>query len=161
VTVSLSPSRRAWQRFRRNRLGFGSFVIFCTLFVLSLGAELISNDKPLVARYDAAWYFPILKSAPETTFGGDFETPTDFLDPFIRAAVCTRPGNWALYPLNPYHHGTIDYFRQGAEPRATIRRQLAGHGRPGSRRGGPADLWLPHLGTVCAGPHRHRHRAWA
>ena len=47
VTVSLSPSRRAWQRFRRNRLGFGSFVIFCTLFVLSLGAELISDDKPL------------------------------------------------------------------------------------------------------------------
>ena len=115
VTVSLSPSRRAWQRFRRNRLGFGSFVIFCTLFVLSLGAELISNDKPLVARYDAAWYFPILKSAPETIFGGDFETPTDFLDPFIREQFA-KSGNWALYPPNPYHHSTIDYFAKAPNP---------------------------------------------
>ena len=54
-----SPSARAWQRFRRNRLGFGSLIIFVTLFVMSLGAELLSNDKPLVVRFDGQWYFPV------------------------------------------------------------------------------------------------------
>ena len=122
VTVSLSPSRRAWQRFRRNRLGFGSFVIFCTLFVLSLGAELISNDKPLVARYDSAWYFPILKSAPETTFGGDFETPWANAKQLATRDIeaiqeqFAKSGNWALYPPNPYHHSTIDYFAKAPNP---------------------------------------------
>ena len=50
--TSNSPSRRAWLRFKRNRLGFWSLVAFCTLVVLSLGAELISNDRPLIVRYE-------------------------------------------------------------------------------------------------------------
>ena len=95
--VSLSPSQRAWRRFRRNRLGFWSLLIFSTLFVLSLGAELISNDKPLIARYEGQWHVPILISEPETTYGGDFQTPTDYLDPFIQQQF-RQPGNWALYP---------------------------------------------------------------
>ena len=117
VPVSLSPSRRAWQRFRRNRLGFWSLVVFCVLFALSLGAELISNDKPLVARYNGQWYFPILKSAPETTFGGDFPTPTDYLDPFIQHKLA-EPGNWALYAPNPYGPKTLNYFAKAPNPSA-------------------------------------------
>lgn len=113
--ISPSPSRRAWSRFQRNRLGFWSLVIFCTLFVLSLGAELISNDKPLIARYDGQWYVPILKSVPETTFGGDFQTPTDYLDPFIQQQFA-KPGNFAIYPVNPYHHSTINYFAKEPNP---------------------------------------------
>lgn len=116
-TVSLSPWQRAWQRFRRNRLGYWSLLIFGVLFVLSLGAELISNDKPLVARYDGQWYFPILHNVPETAFGGDFQTPTDYLDPFIRQQFA-KPGNWALYPPNPYHYGTINYFAKEPNPSA-------------------------------------------
>ncbi len=115
AAVSLSPSQRAWQRFRRNRLGFWSLVVFCTLFVLSLGAELISNDKPLIARYNGQWHVPILKSVPETVFGGDFQTPTDYLDPFIQQQFA-RPGNFAIYPPNPYHHGTINYFAKEPNP---------------------------------------------
>ncbi len=115
AAVSLSPSQRAWQRFRRNRLGFWSLVVFCTLFVLSLGAELISNDKPLIARYNGQWYVPILKSVPETTFGGDFQTPTDYLDPFIQQQFA-KPGNLAIYPPNPYHHSTINYFAKEPNP---------------------------------------------
>lgn len=115
AAVSLSASQRAWRRFRRNRLGFWSLVVFCTLFVLSLGAELISNDKPLIARYNGQWYVPILKSVPETTFGGDFQTPTDYLDPFIQQQFA-RPGNFAIYPLNPYHHSTINYFAREPNP---------------------------------------------
>jgi microcin C transport system permease protein len=118
--VSLSPSRRAWGRFRRNRLGFVSLVLFCVLFVVSLGSELISNDKPLLARYEGQWYVPILSNVPETTFGGDFQTPTDFLDPFIQQQFA-KPGNWALYPINPYHHSTINYFAKDPTPSAPTR----------------------------------------
>ena len=100
--VSLSPSRRAWLRFRRNRLGYWSLLIFCTLFVLSLGAELISNDKPLIARHHGQWYVPILHNVPETVFGGDFETPTDYLDPFIQQQFA-KPGNFALYQIGRAH----------------------------------------------------------
>lgn len=113
--VSLSPSRRAWLRFKRNRLGFWSLLLFCALFFVSLGAELISNDKPLLARYNGQWYVPILSNVPETEFGGDFKTPTDFLDPFIQAQFA-KPGNWALYPPNPYHHSTLNYFAKEPNP---------------------------------------------
>jgi microcin C transport system permease protein len=64
-----SPSARAWQRFRRNRLGFGSLIIFVTLFILSLGAEFLSNDKPLVVRFEGQWYFPVVQTLPEKVFG--------------------------------------------------------------------------------------------
>lgn len=123
--VSLSPSQRAWQRFKRNRLGFWSLTLFCALFVLSLGAELISNDKPLVARYNGQWYLPILSTVPETAFGGDFQTPTDYLDPFIQQQFA-KPGNWALYPLNPYHHSTINYFAKDPTPSAPTRENWLG-----------------------------------
>ena len=115
ATASLSPSALAWQRFRRNRLGFVSLVLFVLLFVISLAAEFVSNDKPLVARYQGQWYAPVFKNPPETAFGGDFATPTDFLDPFIRQQF-QQPGNWAIYPLNPYHHGTLNYFAKEPNP---------------------------------------------
>ena len=113
--VSLSPTRRAWRRFARNRLGYWSLLLFCVLVVLSLGAELISNDRPLVVRYAGQTYWPLWKDYPETTFGGDFQTPTDYLDPFIRAQL-SRDGNWALYTLNPYGKNTINYFAQAPNP---------------------------------------------
>ena len=83
--------------------------------MLSLGAEVISNDKPLLVRYQGQWYLPIAQTLPETTFGGDFATPTDFLDPYIRQQLA-RPGNWALYPPNPYHHSTLNYFAKEPNP---------------------------------------------
>ncbi len=109
----MSPSRRAWLRFRRNRLGFYSLVAFVVLVALSLAAELISNDKPLLVRYEGQYYLPLVQSYPETTFGGDFETPTDYLDPFIREQL-SRGDNFAVYPLNPYGPNTLNYF--AAEP---------------------------------------------
>jgi microcin C transport system permease protein len=115
ATVSVSPSRRAWLRFKRNRLGFYSLVIFCTLVVLSLFAEVLSNDKPLVAVYSGTTYFPLVKDYPEKTFGGDFETATDYLDPFIKEQFA-KPGNWAIYPPNPYGHKTINYFAKSPNP---------------------------------------------
>ncbi len=113
--VSISPGRRAWLRFKRNRLGFYSLVIFCTLVALSLVAEVLSNDKPLVAVYNGTTYFPLVKEYPEKTFGGDFETATDYLDPFIKEQFA-KPGNWAIYPPNPYGHKTINYFAKSPNP---------------------------------------------
>jgi len=96
-------------------LGYGSLLLFVVLFFLSLLAEVLSNDKPLIARYQGHWYAPIVQNLPETTFGGDFDSPTDFLDPFIQAQF-ELPGNWALYPPNPYHHSTLNYFAKQPNP---------------------------------------------
>ena len=112
---STSPSRRAWLRFRQHRMGYWSLVLFSILVVLSLAAEVFSNDKPLVARYEGHWYFPIVESVPETRFGGDFDTPTDFLDPFI-VHQFDKPGNFAIYPINRAHHRTVNYFAKQPNP---------------------------------------------
>ena len=117
IQASPTPSRRAWQRFRHNRLGHWSLVIFCVLVVLSLFAELLSNDRPLVVRYEGQTYWPMVHDYPETTFGGDFETPTDYLDPFIREQI-TRGENWAVYAPNPYGPKTLNYFAKSPNPSA-------------------------------------------
>lgn len=101
--------RRAWLRFRRNRRGYYSLWIFLVLFVISLFAEVLSNDKPLLVKYQGEYYFPILVAYPETTFGGDFDTEADYLDPYVRDRI-TAAGNWAIYPPNPYSFDTINYF---------------------------------------------------
>lgn len=125
AAVQVSPGRRAWRRFRRNKLGFRSLVIFVVLLVLSLFAEVISNDKPLVVRYDGQFYFPLVQSYPETTFGGDFPTETDFHDPFIRRQL-SAGDNWAVYPPNPYGSKTINYFAKDPNPSGPTRENLLG-----------------------------------
>jgi microcin C transport system permease protein len=119
-TISPSPGRRAWLRFRRNRLGFYSLVVFCILVLISLFAEVISNDKPLVVHYKEGYYFPLVKDYPETLFGGDFETPTDYLDPFIQEKL-SKDGNWAIYPINRYGSKTLNYFAKSPNPSAPSR----------------------------------------
>lgn len=121
----VSPGRRAWRRFKRNKLGFWSLVIFSILLVLSLLAEVISNDKPLVVRYNGQLYFPMVQSYPETTFGGDFETETDFLDPFIREQL-SKGDNWTLYAPNPYGSKTLNYFAKEPNPSRPTRDNLLG-----------------------------------
>jgi microcin C transport system permease protein len=114
-SVSASPSRRAWMRFRRNRVGSVSLVLFLAMVVLSLFAEVLSNDKPLLAKYEGQWLVPIVSNVPETKLGGDFETPTDYLDPFIQAQF-EKQGNFALFPPNRYHHSSLNYFSKEPNP---------------------------------------------
>ncbi|MCX7742776.1 MAG: ABC transporter permease [Tepidimonas sp.] len=123
--LSLSPARRAWRRFRRHRLGFGSLLVLATMVVLSLAAELISNDRPLVVHYEGQWYWPLWRDYPETTFGGDFETPADYLDPDLRQRL-NQGGNWALYPPNPYGAQTLNYWAPGPHPAPPNRANLLG-----------------------------------
>ena len=125
VSISPSPGKRAWQRFKRNRLGYWSLVVFCVLVVLSLLAEVLSNDRPLVLRYNGQTYFPLVKDYSEKTFGGDFETATDYLDPFIRAQLA-KDGNWAIYPPNPYGPKTLNYFAKYPNPSGPSRDNLLG-----------------------------------
>ncbi len=115
LASSLSPGQRIWQRFRSDRRGYFSLIIFSILFVLSLFSELISNDRPLIARYDGQILFPIAKDYSEKAFGGDFDSPADYLDPFIRQQLA-RDGNWALYPLNHYRHDTVIYLAKAPNP---------------------------------------------
>ena len=125
VSQSPSPGRRAWLRFRRNRLGYWSLVVFTTLVVLSLFAEVLSTDKPLVVRYEGQTYFPVLRDYSEKTFGGDFETPADYLDPFIRERI-TEGRNWAVYAPNPYGPKTLNYFATSPNPAAPSRENFFG-----------------------------------
>jgi microcin C transport system permease protein len=115
--ASPSPSRRAWLRFKRNKLGYWSLLIFCVLVVASLFAEVLSNDRPLVVRYEGQTYLPLFNDYPETVFGGDFESNTDYLDPFIRERL-TQDGNWAVYAPNPYGPKTLNYFAKEPNPSA-------------------------------------------
>ena len=124
-TVSLSPNRRAWLRFRRNRVGYVSLWIFIAMLLLSTIAELISNDRPLVARYDGEIYFPMFRNQPETRFGGDFLTPTDWKDPLI-AAQFAKPGNWAFFTFNPHSADSTDYFEKSPSPVAPSARNWLG-----------------------------------
>ncbi|AOY93478.1 peptide ABC transporter permease [Cupriavidus sp. USMAA2-4] len=112
---SLSPRQRAWQRFRRNRLGYWSLILFLLMVAVSLGAELLSNDRPLLVRYQGQWYFPIVKTYPETTFGGNFPTPADYLDPYILDKL-TSGDNFAVFPPNRYSHETLNYFAKEPNP---------------------------------------------
>ncbi len=109
------PWQRAWMRFCGQKRAFWSLCLFMLLFAASLGAELLSNDRPLLVRYEGAYFFPLAKDYPETTFGGDFPTPTDYLDPFIRDQL-SRPDNWVVFPPNRYGANTINYFAPSPNP---------------------------------------------
>jgi microcin C transport system permease protein len=93
--------------------------------VLSLFAEVLSNDRPLVVRFNGEFYFPIVREYPETTFGGDFATAADYLDPFVRDKITTG-GNWAIYAPNHYGPETLNYFATAPNPAPPSRDNLLG-----------------------------------
>ena len=113
--VAVKPKNTAWQRFKKDRLGYWSLWIFLILFGISLGAEFVANDRPIIAVYQGKVFFPVWKDYSEKTFGGDFETPTDFHDPAIRANLSSA-GNWAIYPPVKYSYLTLNYFAKEPNP---------------------------------------------
>jgi len=104
--IALSPiNRRRWQNFKSNRRGYWSLWIFLVLFIASLGAELIANDKPFLVKYDGHYYSPVFRNYPETTFGGDFETAADYRDPYLQKLVAEK-GGWMIWPPIRYSYNT-------------------------------------------------------
>jgi microcin C transport system permease protein len=106
--ISLSPlNRRRWQNFKANRRGYVSLWIFTILFVVSLFAEFIANDRPLVVTYNGQTYFPVLADYPETTFGGDFATETDYRDPYVQKLIQSHGGSMWWPPIR-FSYDTIN-----------------------------------------------------
>ncbi|OQX08057.1 MAG: peptide ABC transporter permease [Desulfobulbaceae bacterium A2] len=120
-----SLTRRRWQAFRANRRGFVSLILFGVLFVLSLCAEVLSNDRPLLVRYQGEWYFPLVRDYAETTFGGDFASPTDYRDPYILERLRSQ-SNRIIFPLNPHSHESISYDVGRPVPSSPSRDNLLG-----------------------------------
>ena len=97
----MNPVRQAQiQRFKNNRLAFYSLIIFLIVSALSLAAPLLANDKPLLVRYDGSFYVPVQKEYPETTFGGVFETQTQYKDPAVQALI--KAQGFMIWPPVPY-----------------------------------------------------------
>lgn len=106
--MALSPlNQRRWQNFKAHRRGYWSLWLFLALFSVSLVAEFLANDKPLMVSYQNHWYFPVLKAYPETTFGGSFETETDYRDSYAQELINQQ--GWMIWPPVHFHYRTINY----------------------------------------------------
>jgi microcin C transport system permease protein len=113
--IRITPlTRRRLEAFRRNRRGFWSLWIFLALFLVTLFAEFIANDRPIVVRYEGAWYFPVFVDYPETTFGGEFPTPADYRDPTVDKLISEK--GWMVWPLIPFSYDTINYSLPSPAP---------------------------------------------
>jgi microcin C transport system permease protein len=93
--------------FRANRRGLVALYLFLVLFVVTLFAEFIANERPLLVKYDGHYYAPIFATYPETTFGGEFETEANYRDPFVAKLIDDK--GWAIWPLIPFSYYTINY----------------------------------------------------
>lgn len=111
-TLSQNPT---WQAFKQHKRGWLALRVLAALFAVALAAPLWSNDRPLWIQYQGKTYFPLIHTYHETEFGGDFDTPADYLDPLIRRNI-TSGGNFALYPPNPYAAATLNEFDTAPDP---------------------------------------------
>lgn len=117
-------TRRRIANFNKNRRGFYSLIIFLVLFFISIFAEFIANDKPIVVNYKGGIYFPVVKEYRETTFGGVFETETDYRDPFIKKQISEN--GWAIWPIIEYSYRTINFGISEPAPTSPDSQNLLG-----------------------------------
>lgn len=113
--IKLSPIRQQqFNRFKNNKLGFYSLMIFGVVFCACLSVNFIANDKPLVVKYQSSYYFPVLKSYPETTFGGVFETETEYKDPVVQDLI--QKNGYMIMPIIEFADQTPSLDRVEAFP---------------------------------------------
>ena len=104
--MTLSPiNKRRLDNFMSNKRGWYSFWIFTLLFLISIFANFIANDKPLLIKYNNQIYFPVIKEYSETMFGGYFETEADYRDPYVKGLI--NNNGWMIWPIIPYTYNTI------------------------------------------------------
>ena len=116
---------RRLRNFRANRRGFWALWIFLGLFLFSLVAELIANDKPIVVSYDGSLYAPVLFTYPETAFGGDFATEADYRDPYLGDLIAEKDG-WMLWPPIRFSHDTVNVLSTVPHPAPPTAENLLG-----------------------------------
>jgi microcin C transport system permease protein len=107
-------NQRRWHNFRANKRGFYSLVIFCFIFLATIFAEFIANDKPILVSYDNQLYMPIFHQYSETQFGGEFESEADYRDEYVVELIESK--GWMLWPLIPYSYDTINYNLSSPAP---------------------------------------------
>jgi microcin C transport system permease protein len=117
-------NRRRLANFKANRRGTASLWIISILFLLSLVAELIANDRPVLVYHRGELYTPVFRDYPETTFGGVFETPAEYRDPAVRKLI--DDNGWAIWPVIPFGFNTIDFQLGEPAPAPPSRRHLLG-----------------------------------
>ena len=115
---------RRLANFHANRRGYISAALFLLLFILSLGAELIANDKPILVWFDGHPYFPAFVTYPETTFGGDFPTEADYRDPYLQGLIQEK--GFAVWPPIPFSYDTVITDLGQPAPSPPDRRNLLG-----------------------------------
>jgi microcin C transport system permease protein len=122
---SSSPlARRRLSQFRANKRGYWSLWIFLALFLVALLADFIANDKPLLVGYKGSLYAPVIKTYPETVFGGDFETEADYRDPYVIDLI--EKDGWMVWPLVRYSYDTINYNLPTPAPSAPTPENIIG-----------------------------------
>ncbi len=117
-------NQERWQRFKSNKRAYYSLYLFGFLFWITLFSEFIANDKPLLIYHDGAFYLPLIRSYPETRFGGEFETPADYNDPYVIDLI--REKGWMIRPLIPFSYDTINYGLGRPAPSPPSRTNLMG-----------------------------------
>jgi len=106
--ISLSPlTQRRWAQFHANRRGYWSLWLFLLLFGLSLSAEFIANDRPLLIHYRDAFYYPVFKDYAETDFGGTFPSEANYRDPYLEKLIAEH--GWMLWPPIRFRYDTVNY----------------------------------------------------
>lgn len=121
----LSPLQRArWERFKANRRGFVSLWVFGILFSLSLGAEFIANDRPLLVSFAERWYFPTLVNYTEKDFDGEFETSANYREAYLAEKI--EANGWMFWPPIRYSYDTINYNLQVPAPAPPSAENLLG-----------------------------------
>src|SRR6185295_14562024 len=104
--IAISPlNLRRWQNFKANKRGYWAFWVFSILFVVSLFAEFIANDRPIYISFEGKSFFPVFVNYPETAFGGDFETAADYRDPFLKKLI-EEKGGTVIWPPIRYSYNT-------------------------------------------------------
>jgi microcin C transport system permease protein len=117
-------NQERWRRFRANKRGFYALWVFLVFFVLSLFAEVIANDSPLLIRSDGRLYFPLFKEYAETEFGGEFQTAADYRDPYVIDLI--EKNGWILWPPIRFSYDTINYDLPSPAPSPPTRENLLG-----------------------------------
>lgn len=122
--VSTPVLQQKYAIFRRNKRAFFSLIVLGILLVISLFAELLANDKPLLIHYQQQWFAPIIKDYPETRFGGDFDTTADYHDPYLQALI--EQDGFIIWPLIPFSYNTHINDLKGPAPTAPDKRNWLG-----------------------------------